>query len=259
MTRIALTGAGGDVGQEVLEAFDGDENELIPFTHSDHEGIESELLDVTNPEEVTNKIDNIDVVIHLAGASSPDAAWEIVSETNIQGTKNVLDAVIENGIDRLVFASSNHAVGMYNAADEDDPESMTIDAARPVRADASIRPDSFYGVSKAACEGLTNFYADKHGLEVINLRIGWYLHEEDLEAATGEGVEPRKDRFARSTWLSPHDCRDVHRKAALADLPENPVTVNAVSRNDERFYSITETMRTIGYEPRDNAAETLDT
>lgn len=256
MTRIALTGAGGNVGQELLGAFD-DEHELIPFTHSEQEGIESELLDVTNPEEVTDKVDNVDVVIHLAGASSPDADWEVVSETNIQGTKNVLDAMVENGIDRLVFASSNHAVGMYNAADEDNPESMTIDAARPVRADASTRPDSFYGVSKAACEGLTNFYADKYRLEVINLRIGWYLSEGDLKANTGEDVEPGKDRFARSTWLSPHDCRDVHRKAALADLSETPVTINAISRNDERFYSIIETMRTVGYEPRDNAAETL--
>lgn len=116
----------------------------------------------------------------------------------------------------------------------------------------------FYGASKAACEGLTKFYADRYGLEVVNLRIGWYMSEDDLKTNSGEDVEPGAARFARSTWLSPRDCRDVHRKAALADIPESPVTVNAVSRNDDRFYSITETMQTLGYEPRDNAAETLD-
>ena len=42
------------------------------------------------------------------------------------------------------------------------------------------------------------------------------------------------------------------------DLPENPVTVDAVSRNDERFHSITETMRLLGYEPRDAAADVRD-
>lgn len=256
MARIALTGAGGNVGREVIDAFD-DEHDLVPFTHSKQEDMETELLDVTDSDEVQADIDNFDVVIHLAGASSPDAEWEAVSQTNIQGTKNVLDAMVANGVDRIVFASSNHAVGMYNAADEDDPESMTLNTARPVRANASTRPDSFYGVSKVACEGLTNFYADRHGIEAINLRIGWYMSEDDLEANTGEDVEPEKARFARSTWLSPHDCRDVHRKAALVDLPENPVTVNAVSRNDDRFYSLTETIQTIGYEPRDNAAETL--
>ncbi|WP_147280970.1 NAD-dependent epimerase/dehydratase family protein, partial [Halopelagius longus] len=169
----------------------------------------------------------------------------------------VLDAMVENGVDRMVFASSNHAVGMYNAADEHDPESMTLTDAETVRGDAPMRPDSFYGVSKVACEGLTEFYAARHGLEVVNLRIGWYMSAEDLESNTGEEVEPGKARFARSAWLSPHDCRDVHRKAAFADLSESPATVNAVSRNDDRYFSITETMQAIGYEPRDNATEAL--
>lgn len=256
MTRIALTGAGGNVGRELLGAFD-DVGELLPFTHSPQDDVDSELLDVTDPEDVAEKLDNVDVALHLAGASSPDAGWETVSETNIQGTKHVLDAAVENGIDRVVFASSNHAVGTYNAAD-DDPESMTIGYAETVEADAPPRPDSYYGVSKAACEGLTKFYAHVEDLEIVNLRIGWLMSEADLEAAVGDDTDPGKARFARALWLSPRDCRDVHRKAATVDLPRNPVGVNAVSRNDGRIHSITETMLLLGYEPRDNAAEVLD-
>ena len=255
MARIALTGAGGNVGRELLDAF-GDEHGTVPFTHSEHEDVDSELLDVTDADAVADALDDFDTVIHLAGASSPSADWDTVVEVNLHGTKHVLDAAVENDVDRVVFASSNHAVGMYNAADPADPESMA-ENARPVGADASPRPDTYYGVSKAACEGLSTFYADRHGLEVVNLRIGWYLSEDDLRTQTGDGVEPEKDRFARAMWLSPRDCRDVHRKAATADLRENPVTLNAVSQNDERTYTLTETMRTIGYEPRDNAAETL--
>ena len=236
MTRIALTGAAGNVGRELLDAFD--DEEVLPFTHSEHDDVDSELLDVTDAEDVYEKLDTVDVVVHLAGASSPDAA-------------------VENGIDRVVFASSNHAVGTYNAV-EADPESMTIGDARTVDADAPARPDSFYGVSKAACEGLANFYAHVHELDVVNLRIGWCMSAEDLESEAGEDVEPGKRRFARALWLSPRDCRDVHRKAATTDLPETPVTVNAVSRNDDRVHSITETMQRLGYEPRDNSAEVLD-
>lgn len=257
MVRIALTGAGGNVGRELLGAF-GDDHEVVPFTHSVHEDIDSELLDVTDADEVAEKVDDVDVVVHLAGASSPSADWDVASKTNVHGTKYVLDAMVENGIDRMVFASSNHAVGMYNAADGDDPERMTLGAARPVRPDTPPRPDSLYGVSKVACEGLTNLYADRYDIEVVNLRIGWYMSEADLETNAGGDVEPERARFARATWLSPHDCRDVHRKAALADLPETPITVNAVSRNDDRFYSITETAQKLGYESRDNSAETLD-
>ena len=256
MTRIAITGAGGNVGRELLDAFD--DSEVLAFTHSEHDDIDSERLDVTDPDDVTEKLDDIDVVIHLAGASSPDADWETVSATNIQGTKHVLDAAVENAVDRVVFASSNHAVGRYNVDVElDDPETMTLGHARPVRAEAPPRPDSYYGVSKVACEALTNYYADVEGLDVMNLRIGWYMTRDALRAETADG-EPGHVRFARAIWLSPRDCRDVHRKAATVDLPETPVTVNAVSRNDDRFHSITETIRLLGYEPRDNAAEVLD-
>ena len=255
MVHIALTGAGGNVGREVLDAF-GDDHDVVPFTHSETDEIDSELLDVTDPGDVLEKLDTFDVVLHLAGASSPDADWETVSETNGQGTKHVLDAVVENGIDRIVFASSNHAVGTYNSVD-DDPETATIADNRPVPADSPTAPDSFYGVSKAACENLTKYYADRHEIEVVNLRIGWYMDEADLRKQTGDDVDPGKDRFARATWLSPRDCRAVHRRAAIAELPESPVTVNAVSRNDQRYFTLTETMRTLGYKPRDNAEETL--
>jgi L-arabinose 1-dehydrogenase [NAD(P)+] len=255
VTRIAITGAAGNIGRELLDAF-GDDDEVLPFTHSDHDDIDSVLLDVTDSNEVAEKLDNADVVIHLAGASAPDAEWETVSEMNIEGTKHVLDAAVENGIDRVVYASSNHAVGTYNSED-DDPESMTSGYAETVDGEAPTRPDSYYGVSKAACEGLTKFYADTENLEIVNLRIGWYMNETELRKETAEG-DPGEARFARALWLSPHDCRNVHRKAATVDLPTNPVTVNAVSRNDERFHSITETIRRLGYEPRDNAAELLD-
>ncbi|PSP97528.1 NAD(P)-dependent oxidoreductase [Halobacteriales archaeon QS_4_70_19] len=256
MARIALTGAAGNVGRVLLDAFD---DEIVPFTHSPKDDIDGELLDITDPEDVVAKLDTFDVVIHLAGASSPDADWEAVSEANIEGTRNVLDAAVENDIDRVVFASSNHAVGQYNSADAADPETVMLTHQEPVPADAPTAPDSLYGVSKAACENLTTFYAHRHGLEVVNLRIGWLMREEDLRARTGEDVDPGAAQFARATWLSPRDCRDIHRRAARVDLPESPVTVNAVSRNDARFYTLTEAMRSLGYEPRDNAAEVLDT
>ncbi|NHN41164.1 NAD(P)-dependent oxidoreductase [Halorubellus sp. JP-L1] len=258
MTRLALTGAAGNVGRVLLDAFrEEDALDVIPFTHSAHDDMDATRLDVTDPDDVAEKLGAFDVVVHLAGASSPDADWETVSETNVQGTKHVLDAAVENGIDRVVFASSNHAVGTYNAAG-DDPETVTLGAQETVPGDAPTAPDSFYGVSKAACENLTRYYAHRHDLEVVNLRIGWYMTENALREATGDDVDPGRDRFARAMWLSARDCADVHRKAATVDLPESPVTVNAVSRNDERFLTVTEAMRLLDYRPRDNAAETLD-
>lgn len=256
MTRIAITGAAGTVGRVVVDGF-GDGHEVVAFTHSEHTDLDSTPLDVTDPDDVAAKLDGFDVVIHLAGASSPDAAWEAVSETNLQGTKHVLDAAVSNGIDRVVYASSNHAVGTYNA-EGTDPETVDAGDHSPVPADAPASPDSFYGVSKAACESLAAFYANRHGLEVVTLRIGWYMSESELRAATGDDAAPGKRRFARAVWLSPADCREIHRRAATADLPRTPITVNAVSRNDDRYFTLVEAMQSLGYSPRDNAAEVLD-
>jgi L-arabinose 1-dehydrogenase [NAD(P)+] len=254
MARIALTGAAGNVGRALLEGFE--DHDLVAFTHSEHEDVESELLEVTDADAVAEALSGVDVVVHLAGASSPDADWETVSEVNVEGTKHVLDAAVENDLDRVVLASSNHAVGTYNAVDAD-TERMTLGYADPVRADAPASPDSFYGVSKAACEALGERYAHHTDLTVVSLRIGWYLPPERLRETVAE-ADPERARFARATWLSPRDCRDVHEKAATADLPRPAVTVNAVSANDERYFSLAEAMRTLGYEPRDNADETLE-
>lgn len=256
MTRIAITGAAGNVGREVADAF-GDDHDVALFSHSETDDMDTELLDVTDADEVAERLDTYEVVIHLAGASSPDAEWEAVSETNVQGTKHVLDACVDNGVDRLVFASSNHAVGAYNS-DDGDPETATLGRTRPVRADAPTSPDSYYGVSKAACENLARLYATRHGLEVVNLRIGWLMSPDDLRGETGDDVDPGADRFARAMWLSPRDCREIHRKAALVDLPDDSVTVNAISRNDARTLTLIEATNALGYEPRDNATETLD-
>ena len=88
---------------------------------------------------------------------------------------------------------------------------------------------------------------------MVDLRIGWLLTEEELRDRQDED-DPEFARYARAMWLSPRDCQDVVKKAATVDLPENPLTVNAVSRNGERYLSITETMRGLGYEPRDDSA-----
>ena len=257
MARIALTGAAGNVGRELLGAFDEEGHDLTAFSHSEHADVESETLDVTDPDEVKRDLDGFDAVVHLAGASRPEAAWDSVIETNVHGTKHVFDAAVDNDVDRVVFASSNHAVGMYNQSDPADTETLRLDPATPLDGEATPRPDSFYGVSKASCEALANYYADCRGVESVNVRIGWLMSRDDLrENATD--VPPEKERFARATWLSPHDCRDLLVKAATADVPRNPLTVNGVSRNDERHHSLTGTMQALGYAPRDNSAEVLD-
>jgi len=255
MARIAVTGATGNVGREVIEAFEPTDHELSPISRTEYEDIDTQLLDVEDRERFVDLIEGHDILIHLAANPSPDAEWDAVVGPNIEGTYNAYEAAVRNSLDRVVFASTNHVVNMYTIGDPTESESMREGPVEAIHPEVPPLPDSYYGVSKVAGEALGNLYAHREGLEVVNLRIGWLQSTDQLaDNVDDPGVE---SRFARAMFLSPRDCQQAILAASTAELPENSVTVNVVSRNDTRFLSLTESHQQIGYRPRDNAAEIL--
>ena len=255
MARIAVTGAAGNVGREALDAL-RDDHDVTALTHSEHDDIDSRLFDLEDEDDVHDALAGHDTVVHLAAAAAPDTDWDTAVDVNVRGTQTVFEAAVENDLDRVVFASSNHATGTYNIDDPSDPESMTPDDVRTIDPDDPPRPDSFYGVSKVAGEALASYYADRHGVESVSLRIGWYMSRDDLRET--QDAPEEKAQFARAMWLSPRDCRDAVVAAVESEIPENPLTVNAVSANDARYLSLTRTLTTIGYTPRDNSGVVLE-
>ncbi len=258
MARIAVTGAAGNVGRETLEALEG--HDVKALTHREHDDLSSEILEVTDEDAFVTALEGTDTVVHLAANPSPSASWDSVSSANIDGTHNCFEAARRNDLDRVVFASTNHVTQMYNTDDRTRPESL-VASPRAVHTDEPTRPDSYYAVSKVAGEALGSYYADRHGIEVVNLRIGWLLTPEQLRERQIGGAQADDEslaRYARAMWLSPRDCRDAVSRAVEATLPENPLTVNVVSANTERYLSITHTMRSLGYDPRDNSADVVE-
>jgi L-arabinose 1-dehydrogenase [NAD(P)+] len=253
MTRVAVTGAAGDVGREALAALD--EHEVRALTHREHDDVDSELLELTDAATVRERLAGVDVVVHLAGNPDAGADWEAVRGPNVEGTYNVYEAAREHGIERVVFASSNHAVQMYEATDPERP--WTVDDPDPIPADDPPRPDGPYGVSKVCGEAFGSYYADRYGIEVVNLRIGWLRTLEQLED-TQDDPGSAMARFSRAVWLSPRDCRHLVARSVAADLPENPLTVYGISENAERYFPLTPATCGLGYRPRDDSSEALD-
>ena len=252
MVRVAVTGAAGGVGRQALRALE--DHRVTPITHRKREGIDSVVLDVKDRGALDDALSDQDVVVHLAGDPSPRAAWESVLTVNIDGTRNVFEAAVENGLDRVVFASTNHVSQMHNVGEAGSPETLREDAT-PVTIADRVRPDSYYAISKVTGEAIGSYCSDRHGIEVVNLRIGWLLERDDLLEKQESGED--EARYARAMWLSPRDCRNVIRAAVEAEVKESPVTVNAVSRNQDRYLSLIEAIRTLGYEPRDDSSEAL--
>lgn len=256
MTEIAITGAAGRVGREAVEAFD-DEN-LTLFTHSETDDLDSKTLEITDQDEFMDALEgrDVDVLIHLAANPSPRAEWDEVREPNVDGVYNAFEAAAENDLERIVYASSNHAVNMGNVVSPIRPES-TVGKPDIVRPDDEMDPDTYYGVTKVFGEAMGHYYANRHGLDVVNLRIGWLLSEEELAEEIADR-DAAGERYARAMWLSPDDCRRVIRAAATTTLESTPLTAHGISDNAERFLSLSETMLELGYRPKDNSSDALD-
>jgi len=114
-------------------------------------------------------------VLHLAVDPRVDASWESALRNNIQGTWNVFEAAALTGVRRVVFASSNHVTGGYENGtsalhEQQQPPKISVRDAP--------RPDSPYGISKLAGEGIARFFYDYQTLEAVCLRIGAVLEED---------------------------------------------------------------------------------
>ncbi|MEP6599752.1 MAG: NAD(P)-dependent oxidoreductase [Actinomycetota bacterium] len=181
--------------------------------------------DVADPAVLDQAMRGVDAVVHLAGQST-EAPWPAVRHGNVDGLFQLFEAARRHGVRRIVFASSNHAVGFAPRADTE------------LSGDLSPRPDTLYGVSKAFGEALGRYYVDRYGMQVACLRIG-----------TCDWEPP--DERALATWLSPDDCSRLVDSALRApDL--GFALVWGVSANTRRWWSLDAGQR-IGYEPRDDA------
>ncbi len=100
------------------------------------------------------------------------------------------------------------------------------------------------------------YYANRHGLDVVSLRIGWLLTRDELR----EVCRPRRRwRAVRPRDVAqPEDCRRVVEAAATHSLRRTPLIAHGISDNAERFLSLSETMLELGYRPQDDSQTVLE-
>jgi len=191
MKTVLLTGAGGDVGRRITPMLKARYPKLILSDMAPFEplhGCEFRQAELGDMGAVQRAVQGVDGIVHLGGFSV-EGPWETILNANIAGCYNLFEAARVAGVKRIIFASSNHAVGYY-------PRSETIPT------DVTVLPDSRYGVSKAFGEALGAMYAMKYGMGVTSLRIGnvgekpldvrrlaIMLHPEDLVQLIGIGLE----------------------------------------------------------------------
>lgn len=212
MERVLVTGAAGGLGRILRAGLAGwgPVLRLSDIAPMDPAGPGEEVVpcDLADREAVRALVRGCDYIIHLGGISG-EAPWERILAVNVGGTQHLYDAAVRAGCRRILFASSNHAIGFH-------ARETRLDDASP------FRPDSFYGFSKCAGELLARLYWDRHGIETVSVRIGSCF------------PEPR-DRRMLATWLAPEDFVALAR--AVGEAPRTGCTVvYGASANRESWW-----------------------
>ena len=181
MKTVLITGAAGDVGSRLRAALYGEYqlrvSDIRPVDdlRPEEEFVQADVADLNAMQQL---MQGVDAVVALGGESR-EHEWERILNANIVGMYNHYEAARMQGVQRVLFASSNHAVGFY-------PRAQTIGT------DVTVKPDSRYGVSKAFGEAMGSLYADKYGLRVFCIRIG-NVNDQPV------------DRRRLAIWISPRD------------------------------------------------------
>ncbi|GJG95115.1 NAD(P)-dependent oxidoreductase [Cupriavidus pauculus] len=224
---VALTGAAGRLAQHVRP--------LLAQVASEVRLCDQRAVTPQHPNETAwqcsledagalgRLLDGVDVVVHFAGYPR-EAQWDVILPANVAGVANLWEAAREAGVRRIVYASSNHAVGMY-------PRSAIVGS------NDAPRPDSRYGVSKVFMEAVASLYAQKLGVKAFGMRIGHCS-----EAPT--------DARMLSHWISPRDLAQLVHVGMTAEIDE--AIVYGASRNSMTWWDNSRAYA-LGYAPQDSA------
>ncbi|MDQ2088888.1 NAD-dependent epimerase/dehydratase family protein [Marimonas arenosa] len=229
--KVLMTGASGGIGtllRPMLHEL-GVEMRLSDIAEPENGRAEGEdwvIADMCDAEAMHGLVDGCDAILNFGGISTENTA-ELIHSVNVIGTYNLYDAARKAGVKRILFASSNHAIGFHT-------RETRLDAEAPVL------PDSLYGVSKVYGEGLALYYWKKFGIEGARVRIG-------------SCFEKPKDRRMMATWMSARDMLRLIDRVLKVPRLGCPV-VYGVSANDELWWDNSK-VAYLGWQPQDSSRQ----
>lgn len=226
---VLITGASGNLGRFLTKTLAAEGwtlrlTDMAPFPDELPPGASFRRVDLADGLEVVRLIEGCGLVLHFGGASTDEWTFESVVDANLRGLYHVYEGARLAGA-RVVFASSNHAIGFHERTEKLD-------------ADCSLMPDSLYGASKAFGEVLGRLYWMKHGVESVFVRIGSCF------------PEPVDERML-STWLSYADLGRMMVACGTAATVGCSLLWGA--SNNKRGFWGQDDREAIGWAPQDSA------
>ena len=226
--KVLITGASGHLGGMLFNSLAKIGYKNLVGTDLRKKNIKKNqkfiLANLKNFNKTVKITKDIHSIVHFGAIPIEDTQQNIL-HNNIIGTYNIFEAARINKVKRIIFASSNHAIGFHR---------------RTTRLNelSTQRPDSHYGLSKAFGEDLSRLYADKFGIKSMCIRIGSCL-------------KTPEDKRHLSTWISYADL------AQLVDIGIKHKSIHheivyGASKNKKSWWDNSRAYK-LGYKPKDSA------
>ncbi len=245
---ILITGMSGLIGSAVRKRLET-RARLTALNRSDVSGVTTVRADLSDLDAIRPTFEGRDTVIHLGAKARDGHTWEELCDTNVIGTRNVLEAARLGGCKRVVFASSGATVAgwereePYRALVEGRYDDVPADWVR-IRHDMATRPNGPYASSKIWGEALARYYADSFDLSVIALRIG-FVNAEDRPV----------DARTFSVWCSQRDVVNAIERAVDLDESIRYDIFFVSSDNKWGYRDLSHAREVLGFSPQDAAED----
>jgi nucleoside-diphosphate-sugar epimerase len=229
--RIAVTGARGELGRGVVAELLAYNYKIVAIHRTAGTGfvqdtrVENRVADLTDPQAARSALAECDVLFHLAAFPNPNVAdGPKVFSNNVSSTYNVLNAAVELGIGRIVYASSQSVLGNPWAVTLQPLDYIPVDEAHPCRI---FEP---YGLSKLVGEQICDLFARTSAVDILSFRIPAVWPREQFEQRINGRLTDQL-QAAKSIWayVDLRDAARAHRLALDADWQGHEV-LNLTSR-----------------------------
>ncbi len=160
--RVLVTGGSGLIGSTIVKQLldAGHDVSVFDIKKSKHQECEFFEGDITNSERIKDVVKGHDVVIHLAatlGVINTETNPVKTLDTNMGGTRNVLEACKIHGVKKIIFSSSSEVYG--------EPTKIPINELdKPI-------PITTYGIAKFAAEEYIKAYSRNFNLNYTIFRL----------------------------------------------------------------------------------------
>jgi len=236
---VLITGANGNIGRKLRAAWEDRYDLVLIDRDADNDDPDVVAADLSIIDDDWMALfQGVDTVVHLAGNPNENATWEELVGPNIDAVSHVFQAAALAGVERIVFASSNHAMGGYRTLGD-----------IPITVELPPRPGNSYGATKLMGERIGESLAGIFDLSFVALRIGWVQ-------VGANRPDTLPDEWGKELWLSDPDMIHLFDRAVEADLGDrNFVVVNGMSKNHGSRWDLTGSFESIGFSPADDAFE----